>query len=251
MTDTQKELLRQTVIENLIPADEAIVGGIVVFEYKSHKVIGILIEGEKCYLGRCLESALFTATQCDWYVLRNGIEVDVDWFEERVHLGPEWKSREGMLRFEERRQRILINTEHTTDEPNLVSGWDDSDKPSTDIQRRLRSMLYQPNGEHLQVDVVMLPAQSGYWIHDLTFDLYRYVDVSIEGGHLTIKLHASKTASGEQTALPALVFRFLCDENFMVTSIAVFHNDAVVIELSQNVVTGEFNLGNFSFKSSF
>ncbi len=251
LTDTQKELLRQTVIDNLIPADEAIVGGIVVCEYESHQVIGILIAGERCYLGRCLESALFTASQCDWYVFTNDTEVDVNWLEERVHLGPEWKSREGMLRFEERRERILINTEHTSDEPNLISGWDDPDKPNTDIQRRLRSMLYQANGEQLQVDVVTLPAQSGYWIHDLTFDLYRCVDVSIADGYLTIKLHPSRTASADQTALPALLCRFLCDENFIVASIAVFHNDAVVIELSQNAATGDFNLGNFSFKSSF
>lgn len=251
LNDTQKELLRQTVIEALIPADVEVVGSIVVFEYESHQAIGILIAGEKCYLGRCLESASFTAAQCDWYVLTNGIEVDVDWFEERVHLGPEWKSREGMLRFEERRQRLLINTEHTSDEPNLTSGWDDLDKQNTDIYRRLRSILYQANGEHLQIDVVTLPGQCGYWIHDLTFDLYRCVDVSIEDAYLTIKLQASKTASSEQAALPALLCRFLCDENFMVTSITVFNNDAVVIELSRNAATGKFNLGNFSFKSCF
>ncbi len=154
-------------------------------------------------------------------------------------FGTEWKSREGMLRFEERRQRILINTEHTTDEPNLVSGWDDSDKPSTDISDDSVRCCISRTVSIFKSIVVMLPAQSGYWIHDLTFDLYRCVDVSIEDGHLTIKLHASKTASGEQTLHPVLLCRLLCDEEFLVTSIAVFHNDAVVIELSQNAATGK------------
>jgi len=159
-----EQTLRETIIETLVPEDDAVVGYIP--EDSGLQGIGfwILIAGTPAFFGRTFKAAIVTARQGDWIVPERDGELttyQIQWFEERS-IVREWKERETMREMDERRTRIAQNTQYTRGDliPDL----------SFDPSQETGNPLVEPSMETLD------PQQVGQKPHLQEYEILSVID---------------------------------------------------------------------------
>lgn len=174
MGDEDKRLLLEKIRETLTSDEEFSIEMIVLNPVAEEPGIWLEIEGNYGYLGKSFRAAMFTASIGDWIVPSHQgalIEDDVEWFERRAMLGPNWSQKEPRMMYQERRTRIVQNVmEYGCDPDETIPSLIEAQQANPDLFL-----------ETQEIEIVQVADWPGYW--RLSEDRTYFHQVSINVDH--------------------------------------------------------------------
>ena len=212
----------------MIPETEDVVGLVSEQEIEDCTAYWIQIAGEQHFLGCTLEAANLTAEQGDWIRLGlNGrlLPDDFAWFEQRAKLGSDWLSKETSLQREERRVRILFNTELTNPILNVANALDATGTTENANQSKMRPLLYRVVDDLLCLEILRIEGKPGYWVFDQQFELYRRINLNL--GHNGFNIQVDTTCPIKRCSTEAeqdLAAKLMCDDDYELVRLELFRD---------------------------
>ena len=235
INELEKERIRNEIDLTLMPENETNVGDVYEDSINEQTAIFVRLAGVPHFLGTSFAAALFTAEQGDWINPSQHGQVypeDIEWFERRAKLGPSWNAMETSSQLEERRTRIIFNTELTT--PKLKF---DYSSTTPDILMSIHSTRFRPcishvEGNHEIIDIVRIKDWPGFWVLDESTQQFRQVRLNLTPHEFNIQCDLNNTyACTEANQTFELYAKVTCNNDFELIQIELFSDESSFLKI--------------------